>query len=398
MKKVTGFLCFMTLSIFCTGAWAKTNVDRINAITSEADRGDAAAQTQLGILYVEGDGVTRDYKKARAWFERAGKQNYADAEYNLGVMYSNGDGVARDNEKARHWFEKAAVHGHIGARYNLGIIYSQGVGIPKDLVRSEFWFTLAAQQGLPEDKYALGVMYSNGDSLPKNDAKARQWFEIAAKEGIVLAQYNIAVMYSEGLGGERDLEKARRWANKAAEQGDPEAAGLLTLLNKNDSTQKKSAIGILLMEGKNGLVQTVSPVRLPSQQPVEKDDVSAVVTENSVNPTPQAVEADAESSIFTQEQPPNDTVPEELPHNSEESNSAEALYGESVSQPAVTGAKAVEANKEIVETVTENIKPGGHAESLETDSAGSSQDAVDTIEIKTSEAKVEKTVAEPGKH
>jgi len=398
MKKVTGFLCFMTLSIFCTGSWAKTNVDRINAITSEADRGDAAAQTQLGILYVEGDGVTRDYKKARAWFERAGKQNYADAEYNLGVMYSNGDGVARDNEKARHWFEKSAVHGHIGARYNLGIIYSQGVGIPKDLVRSEFWFTLAAQQGLPEDKYALGVMYSNGDSLPKNDAKARQWFEIAAKEGIVLAQYNIAVMYSEGLGGERDLEKARRWANKAAEQGDPEAARLLTLLNKNDSTQKKSAIGILLMEGKNGIAQTVSPERLPSQQPVEKDNVSVVVTENSVDPTPQAVEADAESSISTQEQLANDTVPEELPQNSEENNSAEALYGESVSQPAVTGAEAVEANKEIVETVTENIKPGGHTESLETDSAGLSQDAVDIIEIKTLEVKVEKTVAEPGKH
>nr|WP_276080857.1 hypothetical protein [Klebsiella pneumoniae] len=57
---------------------------------SQAKSGDASAQTQLGILYAEGSGVTRDYKKARSWFEQAGKQNYADAEYNLGVMYAMG--------------------------------------------------------------------------------------------------------------------------------------------------------------------------------------------------------------------------------------------------------------------------------------------------------------------
>ncbi|MDH8040447.1 tetratricopeptide repeat protein, partial [Klebsiella pneumoniae] len=69
----------------------------IKAMLSQAKSGDASAQTQLGILYAEGSGVTRDYKKARSWFEQAGKQNYADAEYNLGVMYGNGDGVVRDN-------------------------------------------------------------------------------------------------------------------------------------------------------------------------------------------------------------------------------------------------------------------------------------------------------------
>lgn len=234
------------------------------------ESGDASAQTQLGIIYAEGDGTTRNYKKARNWFELAGKQNYADAEYNLGVMYGNGDGVTRDKEKARHWFEKAAVHGNISARYSLGVIYSQDTDTPRDLVRAEFWFIRAAEEGSPEDKYTLGVMYSTGERLLKDDVKARKWFEMAANEGHMLAQYNLAVMYSEGLGGKRSLEKAIGQAEKAAVQGDPEAARLLVALNAYPTGQKRSIVDLLLLASGEDIVQVVPPARLtlsPSDEP-----------------------------------------------------------------------------------------------------------------------------------
>ena len=224
MNKMKSVICFLALGAISPHACATPNNDDIKAMLSQAKSGDASAQTQLGILYAEGSGVTRDYKKARSWFEQAGKQNYADAEYNLGVMYGNGDGVARDSKKALTWFEKAAEHGHIGARYNLGMIYGQGIGTAKDLVRAAFWFELAGQDGSPEDKYTLGVMYSKGEPLEKNDVKARQWFERAANEGHVLAQYNLAVMYSEGLGGDRDLGKQSPFEILMVAGGDPAAA------------------------------------------------------------------------------------------------------------------------------------------------------------------------------
>lgn len=233
------------------------------------ESGDASAQTQLGIIYAEGDGTTRNYNKARNWFELAGKQNYADAEYNLGVMYGNGDGVTRDKEKARQWFEKAAVHGNTSARYNLGVIYSQDTDTPRDPVRAEFWFIRAAEEGSSEDKYTLGVMYSTGKQLLKDDVKARKWFEIAANEGHMLAQYNLAVMYSEGLGGDRNLEKARDQANKAAVQGDPEAARLLVALNAYPTEQKKNAVDLLLLAGGEDSVKVIPPARLTLSLPDE---------------------------------------------------------------------------------------------------------------------------------
>lgn len=293
MKKVTGFLYALTLSVFCSGAWARVNDEGIDVIISQAEGGDASAQTQLGIIYAEGDGVTRDYQTARNWFELAGKQNYADAEYNLGVMYGNGDGVAPDKEKARQWFEKAAVHGNTSARYNLGVIYSQDTDTLKDPVRAEFWFIRAAEEGSSEDKYTLGVMYSTGERLSKDDVKARKWFEMAANEDHVLAQYNLAVMYSEGLGGERSLEKARDQANKAAVQGDPEAARLLVALNTYSAEQKKNAVNLFLVAGNECAVQVIPPARLAlSSSDKLQSTHTAEVQEHTVIHTQESVSED----------------------------------------------------------------------------------------------------------
>ena len=292
------------------------------------ESGDASAQTQLGIIYAEGDGVTLDYQAARNWFELAGKQNYADAEYNLAVMYGNGDGVTRDKEKARLWFEKAAVHGNISARYNLGVIYSQDTDSPRDPVRAEFWFIRAAEEGSSEDKYTLGVMYSTGERLSKDDVKARKWFEIAANEGHMLAQYNLAVMYSEGLGGDRNLDKAREQANKAAVQGDPEATRLLIALDAYPAEQKKSAVDLLLLTSGEDIIQVVPPARLilsssdePQVQPQhtsaasELEEHTATDVSNTVSKVEDTdeiispvVEASASESQVTGSMKNNETI------------------------------------------------------------------------------------------
>ncbi len=72
-----------------------------------AEKGDAQAQYNLGVMYERGDGVPRDFKKAVKWFRKAAEQEFADAQYNLGVMYGAGKGVPKDFKEALKWHQKA---------------------------------------------------------------------------------------------------------------------------------------------------------------------------------------------------------------------------------------------------------------------------------------------------
>ncbi len=80
-----------------------------------AERGDAAAQFNLGEMYYEGQGVEKDYGDAFKWFSKAAKQRYVKAQYNLGWMYYNGEGIPKDNIYACMWLSVAEVNGYDGA-------------------------------------------------------------------------------------------------------------------------------------------------------------------------------------------------------------------------------------------------------------------------------------------
>ncbi len=59
-----------------------------------AEQGDAAAQSLLGIMYYEGQGVPQDYAEAVKWYRLAAEQGNATAQNNLGGMYDNGRGAS----------------------------------------------------------------------------------------------------------------------------------------------------------------------------------------------------------------------------------------------------------------------------------------------------------------
>ena len=73
----------------------------------------------LGLLYMYGKGVARDYAEARRLFEQGAALGEPSTMNGLGVMYSEGDGVPRDLRIARQWFEKAAALGNPEAKQNL---------------------------------------------------------------------------------------------------------------------------------------------------------------------------------------------------------------------------------------------------------------------------------------
>ena len=77
-------------------------------------QGNAYAQSNLGVMYECGHGVTQDYAEAVKWYKLAAVQGNAIAQSNLGVMYERGQGVIQDYIAAHMWYNLAAAkQGHV---------------------------------------------------------------------------------------------------------------------------------------------------------------------------------------------------------------------------------------------------------------------------------------------
>ena len=104
---------------------AKEKVDlapETKALIETAEKGDADAQVNLGWMYANGQGVTKDEVEAVKWFRKAADQGNADGQSNLGLMYENGRGVAKDEVEAYKWWLLAGAQGNEFAKENIPLI------------------------------------------------------------------------------------------------------------------------------------------------------------------------------------------------------------------------------------------------------------------------------------
>jgi hypothetical protein len=123
-----------------------------------ADLGDAAAQNNLGLMYLNGLGANQDYSKALELFQKAIDQNggaASVAQWNLGLMYFEGRGVQKNYSKAMELFEKSANQGFVKAQNLLMEMYSKGIGVARDYDKAKYWYQKAAQQRAKEIQTGL---------------------------------------------------------------------------------------------------------------------------------------------------------------------------------------------------------------------------------------------------
>ena len=66
--------------------------------------------------------VPQDYKESVKWFSLAAEQGDAHAQYNLGLMYLNGYGVVQSYEDTYAWWVVAAANGSESARGNMRVV------------------------------------------------------------------------------------------------------------------------------------------------------------------------------------------------------------------------------------------------------------------------------------
>jgi TPR repeat protein len=80
-----------------------------------AEKGDASAQYNIGLLHHDGLGVAQNFVEAAKWFQKSAEQNFAEAQFSLGNMYRYGRGVPKDYAQAYMWFSLSASGGHKNA-------------------------------------------------------------------------------------------------------------------------------------------------------------------------------------------------------------------------------------------------------------------------------------------
>ena len=196
----------------------------------KAKLGFLEAQLNLGVMYYQGEVVSRDNKKAIKWMTKAAEQGFVAAKYNLGQWYREGKGITQDDKKAIEWMTKAADQGFLRAQHNLGVMYSDGDGVPQDYVKAAYWYNEAAVQGFGKSQTNLAMMYQKGLGMLQDYDKAVYWYSRAGGQGFPKAQHKLGLMYADEKGAFQDDNKAVEWYSKAEEQGNANAQFHLGLM------------------------------------------------------------------------------------------------------------------------------------------------------------------------
>ena len=117
------------------------------------------------------------FSDAANHFKQAADQGNAGAQYNLGLMYNDGQGVTKNRKEAARWFQKAAERGFAKAQDILGLMYSNGKIVPRDYIQAHMWFHLAGINGEPDSTMSRDIIASmmTPSQIEQAQKLAKEW-------------------------------------------------------------------------------------------------------------------------------------------------------------------------------------------------------------------------------
>ena len=153
----------MALPFAAHAGMTPEEVKAFEGYKAQAEKGDAAAQTNLGYCYLNGEGVAKDSVQAVSWYRKAAEQGDRLAQSKLGYCYLKGEGVAKDAVQAVSWFRKAAEQGVASAQTSMGYCYVKGEGVAKDEIEAYAYWNLA---GITDEdaRHNLAILEKNMSS------------------------------------------------------------------------------------------------------------------------------------------------------------------------------------------------------------------------------------------
>ena len=126
--------------------------DAIQYLTKAAKEGYAAAQTKLGILFLNGEIVTQDNKESYKWIKAAAEKGNYDGMRYVSNYYFSGTGVDRNDAMGFYWLNKLYTdYGKLFDEWDmLGEAYETGRGTPVDLAKAYMCYDIEGTAGIEE--------------------------------------------------------------------------------------------------------------------------------------------------------------------------------------------------------------------------------------------------------
>lgn len=91
--------------------------------------------------------LANNYAEALKLYKLSSEKGSADAMYSVGLLYLDGEGVTQSNTEAFKWFKNAADKGNMYAMFNIAQMYLEGKGVTKNKTVANAWFKEAAGKG-----------------------------------------------------------------------------------------------------------------------------------------------------------------------------------------------------------------------------------------------------------
>ena len=217
--------------------WAKACMDKdgenynpefsVKLFTEAANGGITVAKYKLGKMFLNGDGVEKDTRKAIEWLKQSAAEENEFAEYALGRLFLKGEEVEKDIFAAEKYLLKSASRGNKYAAYLLGKEYLSGENFGKDAMKAVEYLELAAEKDFEPAEYILGKEYLRGENFPKGVQKAIDYLKRAAEKDFDFAEYELGKIYLFGNDIPKDTETALEYLKSAAANGNEYAQALL---------------------------------------------------------------------------------------------------------------------------------------------------------------------------
>lgn len=222
-------------------------------VKKSAQQGNKIALYCLGIFFMSGLGVEKDYDQAYENFEKSAELGFTkscvplknlcvrkndtnqaavwilrgydagdlDCKVELGYMFLGGLGVEKNEKKGFEYIEEAYRMGNKPAIGRLGDCYLNGWGTSKDLSKA---FTLFKEGSATSEtcKLRLGQMYLKGEGTGKDEQRGLALIEEVAAAGkgrSSEAKLYLGRIYANGWGVSVSRSKALEFFEQAANEG-----------------------------------------------------------------------------------------------------------------------------------------------------------------------------------
>ncbi|PKC61342.1 kinase-like protein [Rhizophagus irregularis] len=204
---------------YCYDKGIGTKINKLEAFElykTAAEKGLDNAQNSLAALYIR---FKKDLKNAIYWFQKAAEKGNAIAYDNLGIIYELGICNDKNEFKAFELYKKSAEKGYINAIFHLGYCYVNGIGTKVNKELGINLYCEAAEKGNGYIADVLKSLYKNEEEIVKDLNEVKCWYQEAVENDNKVALYKLGECYEVGKGVIKNEARALDYYKQATLKG-----------------------------------------------------------------------------------------------------------------------------------------------------------------------------------